>query len=114
MSIRRTSFLTPGLLLLLAAGAAVDASRSAAQAADLSVRPYLRSYAAASDARAAAAASDRAEVTGTINSHAAAPAGDALQTVPVSHARSARTHFNEARAAMERALLLRGAAPNSD
>ena len=113
MSSRRTSFLTPGLLLLLAGGIGLDASRGAvAQAADLSVRPYLHANTAPGNARVAATANAQADITGTINAHA--PAAEAPQTVPVSHARSARAHFNEARAAMERILLLRTATPKSD
>ena len=113
MSFRRPSFLTSGLFLLLAAGVAADASREAvAQAADLSVRPYVRPHAATGTARVAATTNTRADITGTINAHG--PAAEAPQTVPVSHARSARAHFNEARAAMERILLLRTATPKTD
>jgi len=126
-------FPASGLMLVLAAGIAGDGARSAAPAADLSVRGHVRSSAApASDAHAGVPAS---------NARAAVPAGSAPARLPVvtrpaatplaaadpvatrpaatddaaaSYARAARARFNEARNALERGLLLSEAAQKAD
>jgi hypothetical protein len=92
----RTPVLTSGLLLSLLAGAVMTAG--AARAADLSVRPYMHAAKTAENPRGAMAAATRADVAAL----AQAPAAG-------SQARVARAKFNEARARMDRAILLRDA-----
>jgi hypothetical protein len=111
MSIRCKTMLTSRLWLLLACGAAVVTSSGTAGAADLQLKPHLRSYAAAGKSAQALSASN-GDITGTVN--ARTPSGEPILTVAVARARAARARFNEARHALERAMLLREAAPKAD
>jgi hypothetical protein len=96
----RTPVLASGLLLSLLAGAALTGG--AANAADLSVRPYMRA--------AQSAAKSTANPRGAM---AAATGADVAALAPAnavtSQARVARAKFTEARARMDRAILLRDA-----
>ena len=111
MSICCKTKLMSRVWLLLACGAAVMTTSGTSGAADLSVKPYLRSYAAAGKpARALSASSS--DITGTVNSRS--PSGESLLTAAVSQARAARARFNDARHALDHAMLLREAAPKRD
>jgi hypothetical protein len=115
-------------MLLLAAGIAGDAARSAAPAADMPARAQLGPSAVpAGSTRAAAtmsapaiatkpAAPKPAPTKSAATPPAAAPrpaAADQAWATAVDHARAARARFNEARNALERALLSDGA-PKAD
>src|SRR5262245_7616992 len=128
----RSLFPASGLMLLLAVGIAGDGARSAAPAADLSMRSQLRSSVApASSAHAAVPASSAPAATtsaparpSVVAQPAATPRASAepVATRPAatdhaaaaSYARAARGRFNEARNALERGLLLVEAAQKAD
>jgi hypothetical protein len=99
-------------LLALATGAGLAVST--AQAADLPVRPYVWSATTTSNDQAAMAAAPGRDITGTVNARATAQMNQAQLTAAINHARAARAHFTEARAAMERGILLREAAPKGN
>jgi hypothetical protein len=103
MATRCKLFLTVAAVLLLAADG------SGAKAADLAAGSKLRPFAAPGKERATNPTADAPEVTGTVHARPT-QAGQA----PAAHARAARERFDEARAAMERGLLLRGAAPKTN
>jgi hypothetical protein len=98
MKTRRTLVLASKLALLVAIGATADAVLRTAQASDAAAEAYLQ-----------AVRYDARDVTGTINT----------RTVPASlylppaarQALTAWSHFKDARAAMERGLLLGEGAP---
>jgi hypothetical protein len=97
--------MTKSRILVLASRLVLIAAT--AVAADASLRP-----AAATDAAAAAyfqALSKASEVTGTINTHGNPTTS--LLPAPARHALTAWSHYKDARAAMERGLLLGEAAP---
>src|SRR5215469_12804111 len=93
----------PRILLLLAVAAAGDAGSSMATASDAAVGAYFRSLTGISDEPA---------ITNTANTRGTA--GAASSTAAATHAYAARARFNQARAAMERGLLLRDAAPKAN
>lgn len=101
MMTRCTFVFTSKLLLLLAVGTAGDASRNAVDASDEAVRSYFRSL---------SKASDEPHITGSIN----ATAIPEPLTPAARHAHTARSRFIEARAALERGLLLRDAASENN
>jgi len=104
----RTLVLILGTLLVIAA------DTGCAGAADQSVPPRHRSHAATGGERAAIPTTDATDITGTVNSSAASQAGRAAPTAVAAHARAARSSFDDARAAMERGLVLRDAAPKAN
>ncbi len=93
------------MILVLAAGAAVCAAPRFAASADLPLAKHHRSEPPAGKAHAAAArgATDATDTTGATGAPGAAPGAAAA----ACQALAARARFIEARAAMERALLLR-------
>jgi hypothetical protein len=103
MSTRSTSHQPTRMPLILAALAigALFGLQDIAQGADLSLRPRHR--ASTGDAATAAAAS-RIETTGSITP----------DTVRATHARMVRARFNDARGAMDRAMLIRDAVSKAD
>ena len=108
MALHCKLFPTLGYVLVVAAAAAIEVTVTDAQAADMTVRPSHRAFAATKSATIGA--SKAAEITGTLNVRAS----HAPLTVAASHARTARARFTEARAAMERGLLLRESASKAD
>jgi hypothetical protein len=101
-----------GLVFALFAGIGLPVHRTA-HAADLPLRPPVRSSAAVDIQRAGFASSGARETIGAISarptSAAAHPANAAT-----TRALSARARFHEARAVMDRALLLREADPRAN
>jgi hypothetical protein len=97
MNTRGALIFTSRLLLLLAVAAAADAGGNTAGASDESVRSYFRSVVGAREP----------DVTGTVNARAAA----VPPTAAVRYAQAARARFNDARAAVERGLILRETTP---
>ena len=98
MNTRRTLVLASKLALLLAVGANADATLRQAQASDAAAEAYFQ-----------AVRYDARDVTGTINTRTV-PAS--LNLPPAARqALTAWSHFKDARAAMERGLLLGEGAP---
>jgi hypothetical protein len=96
MSTRRTLLLASKLVIFVAVGAAAQASVHRAHATDAAAAAYFR------------ALSNPGDVTGTID-----PRGGPT-TLPAAarHALTAWSHYKDARAALERGLLLGDAAPS--
>lgn len=113
----------PGLFFRLAVGFVIVGLPAIAAAADLPLQPYPRSSGLTDDNHAARA-SDWPDTRTPVSSRAAtadhAPAiGQSIRqrephVTTVGHLATARARFNEARAAMERGLLLRDTALKVD
>src|SRR5947199_243086 len=118
MTIRHNTFLLANVLSALAAGAII----STAMAADLRLRPPVRSadvsdYDKTSPALKPGIIAEKKtggsarDVTGTIEWPASARASLTPATAAISHTYSARASFAKARAAMESGILLREDVP---
>jgi hypothetical protein len=123
MTILHKTFLLAGVTLTLAAGTV--AITTMATAADLPVRPYMRSHTQSNDQPALSAtrpsikptrksASRAAETTSSISWPAGARASLSPSTAAISYAHSARATFAKARAAMELGILLLDSAPKAN
>lgn len=118
MTARHKTFFLASALSALAASAAV----STAMAADLQLRPHVRSHAHSQSDKASPVRKseittekktkgDAGDVTGSIGWPVSARASLAPATAAISHTYSARASFAKARAAMESGILLREDVP---
>jgi hypothetical protein len=97
MTIRSTVLGGSKLFLLLVAAVTANGVTSPARASDAAAQNYLQTL-------------TDADVTGNVNARAT----PAATSVMVSHARAARALFGEARASLDRALLLTDASPTTN
>jgi hypothetical protein len=96
MTIRSTILGRSKLFLLLVAAVVADGVASTARASDAAAQNYLQTL-----------TNPDPDITGNVNARVT----PAATSVMVSHARAARALFSEARAAMDRGLLVGEAAP---
>jgi hypothetical protein len=103
------SLVMPPIMPCLAACTAICSFAFATQAADLAIPPHPRAAVIETTSPAAAT-----EVTGSVSTRASTATASAPVAAVSSHALAARARFIEARALMERDILLRDRASKSE